>query len=505
MEKQEKPYNIVWLVQDHVTWKQFRDSQGPKPRLEAYERLAAEGMAFERAVTVTPLCSPARASMLTGVYPHHHGITRNDGNSISSALAEELPLFHEPIRDQGYRTAYFGKWHAGAGRAENHGLEGMSLPGYGNPYSTEEYKAYLAKHRLPEPLVDLEWSCTGPIVQDMNLMEVEDFGGRVNANGFRPASSGVFKAPAEATEAFFLSQLACDWLDDAASKQEPFMLRVDVWGPHQPYYVAEPFLDTIDPASIPEYPNYHLDYGDRPAYHKQARREWRERTGLTTWEEWRPIVARAYEHFAQCDAALARILGKLEETGLAERTIVIYTADHGDIIGSGGGLFDKDSMLTEETMAIPLVVKWPGVTDKGRAAASDALVMNMDIVPTVIDLAGAEIPSHMDGQSLKPLLESAGSAKWREDLMAEHFGHKDYMGVQRVLYHDRYKYVAHLDDSDELYDLMQDPFELNNVISDDGFATILTDMKRRLSCRMGESGDRLELSLRLIEQKGLTG
>jgi arylsulfatase A-like enzyme len=154
-------------------------------------------------------------------------------------------------------------------------------------------------------------------------------------------------------------------------------------------------------------------------------------------------------------------------------------------------------------MAIPLVVKWPGVTDDGRDGTKDALVMNMDIVPTVLDLAGADIPSHMDGVSMKPLLLQSGSADWREDLMAEHFGHKDYDGIQRVLYYGDFKYVAHLDDSDELYDLKKDPFEMTNVIEEPKYEHALQEAKRRLHARMRDSMDSLESSLQLIRQKQL--
>lgn len=534
--------NIVWLTLDHVVWKHFRDTEGPKPRLAAYERIASEGTAFDRACSVTPLCSPARASMLTGVYAHKHGITRNDRRSLQEAMSEGTPVVAHYLRREGYRCGYFGKWHAGTGNAERYGFEGFSLEGYGAPYQSEAYNEYLKRFGLPDPIVDVEWSISGKALREINMKDVESFAG-ASANGFRSASTAHFKSPVEATEAYFISELACDWLEEATGGDQPFFLRVDVWGPHQPYLVAEPYRNLVDKRLIPEYPNFANSFGDRPDYHKRDREEWRKRTGFTAWEQWQPLVARAYEHFAQTDSALVKILDALDRLGIADNTIVIYTADHGDILATNGGLFDKDAMLTEETMAIPLVVKWPGVTDQART--TEELVTNMDLVPTVLEWVGAEVPAHMDGLSLAGLLkrlsadgsadsgrleeagdmENTGSSDgmqgaavaferqgssgirdgslWREELMAVHFGHKEYGKIQRILYWKQFKYVAHLDDTDELYDLNQDRFELRNLIDTPDMQAVLGEMKRRLYRQMLEHEDLSGDSRLLIGQKKL--
>ncbi|CAG7600799.1 Ulvan-active sulfatase [Paenibacillus solanacearum] len=495
---QNNKWNIVWLVQDHVTWKHYKDTAGPKPTLATYDRIAAEGTAFNRAYTVTPLCSPARASMATGVYAHKHGITRNDEKSVSKQFLPGIRPFSEYLQGNGYRTGYFGKWHAGMPGPMKLGFEGFTLPGYGNPYGSPEYAEYLKRFDLPDPIVDVEWAL-GEKLKDFNLTQLTRFAGG-DPSGFKGASTALAKSPAETMESYFVSQLACDWLEQRAEDKEPFVMRVDVWGPHQPYIVAEPFKDTIDPQQIPEYPNFGNTFEDRPRYHQKDRNRWRTTTGYTEWEQWQPIVARAYETFSQTDAALGKVLDTLERTGLLDNTIVIYTADHGDILASNGGLFDKDSMLTEETMCIPLAVRWPNGAVKG--AKLDALVSNMDIVPTVLELAGVDVPSHMDGKSFAPLLRDS-DAPWREDLMAMHFGHINHDDIQRVLYYGSYKYTAHLDDSDELYDLSADPFERTNRIDDPGMSAVVSEMKGRLYQQMTACGDVTGDSLKLIEQKGL--
>ncbi len=495
-----KKMNIVWLVQDHVVWKHYRDTEGPKPTLPTYEKLSAEGTEFNNAYTPIPLCGPARCSLLTGVYPHKHGILNNNKHlDLAKDTPSDVNIYSKYLLDKGYRTGFFGKWHAGSGIAQDFGFEGYSLPGYGNPYGTEEYGKYLQENNLSKPFVDVEWKLTGKVHKDVDLTET---GIEPNPNSAigHPAA-GVIKAPAETTEAYFLSKLACEWLEQRVEDQEPFVLRVDTWGPHQPYLVSEPFKDTISPKDIPEYPNFKNDFADRPTYHQRDRDEWRKKTGFTTWEEWQPIVARAYEHFSQNDSALEQILDTLERTGLDKNTVVIYTADHGDILASNGGLFDKDSMLTEETMAIPLVIKWPGVTDGQKI--KDKLVSNMDLVPTVLEMAGVDVPDFIDGTSLVNLLKEPNTKEWREDLMAEHFGHINYHNIQRVLYWKEYKYVAHKDDSDELYDLGSDPFELKNLIDDPSMESVLNEMKNRLANRMLEYDDSLEESKELMAQKNL--
>lgn len=479
----ERP-NIVWLVQDHVAWKHVLKTAGPKPELPTYRRIAAEGVAFDHAYTVIPLCGPARASMLTGVYPHQHGVL-NNGSTVRLTGDKGLPTgtYNSYLADAGYRCGYFGKWHAGVGTAQDCGFEGFSLPDYGDPYGTPEYAAYLQRFGLPEPVVDVEWRAGGEPEHGVKLMERGLRPGR--EGGIGHPCAGVFRSPVETTEAYFVSRLASDWIEERAADGDSFVLRVDVWGPHQPYLVAAPYKDKIDPNHIPEYPNFGHDFADRPSYHQRDRAEWRARTGFTSWEEWQPIVARAYEHMEQTDTALGEVLDTLERTGMAANTIIIYTADHGDILASGGGLFDKDAMLTEETMSIPLAIRWPGVTT-GNSQPTSELVSNMDVVPTVLDMAGITPPVHMDGASLIKLLQpSPGQGSWRESLMAEHFGHMNYDGLQSVLYWQHYKYVAHLDDMDELYDLEADRFEMRNLVGVESMHDVLRAMRQRLAALLG--------------------
>jgi len=492
--KNERP-NIVWLLTDHhVFAHHWHGAVGPV--LPVYERLMREGLHFSDAYSVCPLCTPARASMLTGVYPHRHGMVMNNGDCGSRLDFEpDQRLFSHYLLDAGYRVGYFGKWHCGEERkADDYGFEGFSMLGYGHAYWADEYAEYLDKLGLPQAEVDVEWKFGDPSWRGQHIVLKDE------PDWFRLMEScGTLTTPAATHEAYFCTHLACRWLEEVAQHDVPFCLRVDTWGPHQPYFVGAPFADSVDPCSIPEYPSFGADLTGRPEFHRQFRDSRRRRAVLQSWEDWQPVVARCYEHATQVDAAMGQVLEALDRLGLAENTIVFYTSDHGDAIGSNGGVFDKDSLMVEETSRIPLAIRWPGHVPAG--VVSDQLITHMDIVPTILEAAGADLPDPMDGRSMVDLVQRPGQAAWREDLMCQHHGHGA-PHFQRLLRHGNYKYVAHLDDRDELYDLSRDPYELDNLLDDPSMQGVLANMRERLCRAMGECSDNSPDALLLQRQMG---
>jgi len=483
--------NIVWLLTDHHVFAHHMSLPGPKPLLKSHDRIAADGVSFRQAHAVCPLCTPARASMLTGLYLHRHEMVMNNGDCGSRLDFEpDTKLFSYYLRQAGYRLGYFGKWHVGEQRGcWDYDFEGWSMLGYGHAYWSDEYAEYLRQKNLPQAAADVEWHFSEPsrTGRGILLKDEPDWGHRME-------SCGVLTTPAETHEAYFVADRASRWLEQVAASGEPFCLRVDVWGPHQPYFVAEPFAGSIRPGEIPEYPNFSHALADRPASHRRFRDARHKRATVRTWAQWQPIVARSYEHATQVDAALGQVLDALQRLGLADNTLVFYTADHGDAIACQGGVFDKDSLMVEETVRIPLAVRWPGHTPRG--AVSDHLVTHMDIVPTILAAAGAEMPEPMDGRSLLGLLADPAGAPWRRDLMCQHYGH-GHPCFQRLCRHGAYKYVAHLDDMDELYDLARDPYELKNLAEEPAMRGLLADMQQRLARWMDEHDDTGEDSARL--------
>ena len=468
--------NIVWIVADHL-------AHGNRPKraatFEIQSRLAREGMCFPRARTVLPVCSPARASMLTGVYPHAHGVTENDGRfggRASIGLSEWL--LHHPLAQRGYRCAWFGKWHLDNSRsAQEYGFEGFSLPGYGYPYGTPEYREYLGRIDCAAPVAEIELPGESgrPTGTRIKLTE---------ANGWYDYESGtaLLDGPPETHEAFFLSRLAADWI--GRIRDEPFFLRLDPWGPHPPYLVARPFFGALRQNTIDLAANFDFDLQKRPPHHRAYRDYWRKTLNFDA-ADWTLMALRSLEHVAQVEAGLAGFLDALDQAGLAENTLVIFCADHGDAVASNGGVANKGGLMVEETMRIPLLLRGPGIP---AGTICDHLVSNMDVAPTILETSGIPIRPEMHGRSLVPLFDNP-KADWRCGLMAQHYGLHEAI-LQRAYYEENWKLVVQEDGFIELYDLSTDPCELSNLAALGSFARALEHMKAGLRSAMIGTGDR---------------
>lgn len=461
--------NIVCIVLDHVTFMHYKLARGAKPILNTYERLAANGVEFVNARSVHPLCMPCRASMLTGVYSHKHGMTRNLGLHEDNP---KYPLISSFLLDAGYKVGYFGKNHSGYDLEANK-FEGFYPRDYGNPYLTERYKKYLEDTNFSSPIYRQEWGIWPYENGDYNLTQTDNF---------NTYSAGVLKNPSSVHEANFLINMAEDWI--IQNKGNPYFLRLDFWGPHHAYTVPSDFADTIDSDDIEPYPSFYDNMEKRPKFIKDFADKIRKHNGTKSWDDYKHVLKRAYEHFTFMDNAIGKFIDGLENKN-KENTIIIYTADHGDALGSHGGFVDKAGDMMEEVMRIPLVISAP---DCQKNDECELLTSNLDLVPTILDLVGIEIPEYMDGRSLKPLI-SGTSDGWREDYMAEHYGHFQVHSVQRALYYRNCKYVATEGEIHELYDLETDPFEINNLIDNADYEYLLAEMRRRLLCNIEKFSD----------------
>jgi arylsulfatase A-like enzyme len=486
-----QPANVLWISTDHHAWAHHRELAGGLPRAAVHDRIAAEGVNFTRAYTSCPLCSPARASMLTGVYPHRHGIVRNFGRGgAREDFRRGERLLPDLLSSAGYRCGYFGKWHCGERRsAADCGFEGISPLGYGYPYALPEYREYLDRKRLPRPTARVEWglSAEDPAGSSIDLCARDSW---FEMEG----GSALLESPVETHEAFFVADGAERWMRDRAARGERFFLRVDPWGPHPPYTVAEPFAGSVDPDELPEYPGSSSNLDHRPAHHRDYLGEWKVKSGLDE-HGWRGQLARCMEHVALVDAAMGGLLAALEDCGMAQDTLVIYTSDHGDVIGTNGGMANKGALLVEENVRVPLAVRWPGRCATGRTNSSP--VSNLDLFSTVLEAAGLPPVGDADSVSLLPILEGREDAV-RERLMVESHG----MGApvfQRALLEGRWKYVAQSDGFEELYDLEADPFEMSNLALS-GHSPELVGARSGLRGEMLSSSDRAPEALEMLER-----
>lgn len=197
------------------------------------------------------------------------------------------------------------------------------------------------------------------------------------------------------------------------------------------------------------------------------------------------MAARALEHVALVEAALVRVLDALDRLGLADRTLVIFTADHGDAVGSNGGVANKGGLMVEETMRVPLLLRGPGI---GGGATCGQLVANIDVTPTILQICGLEAAVELHGESLLALSERP-TAAWRKGLMAEHYGLHEPV-LQRAFYGDDWKLVVQEDGFAELYDLGSDPYETKNLATDPEHRAHLDRIWEDLLETMSATGDR---------------
>jgi arylsulfatase A-like enzyme len=484
--------NIVFLLNDHQAYYGHGAMAGGPPiRRPHFDRLAGAGVTFDRAYCAAPLCGPDRRSLLTGLFPHNHGEIYND---YDHPFDRETYL--DVLAAGGYRNYYYGKWHAGPGTAYDHRCEGFSIPSYNNPYTKPEYRAYLERMGLPPPQIRIQHSFHNWGEMRHRLAESVRTGKPYIQDGpwCNEHASGILLGPKETHESFFLAHLAREKLRELAKRKDgrPFHLRVDFWGPHQPYFVTQEFADLYDPEAIPEYPSFRDDLDGKPDVYRRdsnlgiSRDRRLIQPNPVPWKVWRETMALAYAQSTLVDAAGGLVLDALEELGLAENTLVLWTTDHGDGLACHGGHYDKDAYLPEEMIRVPFAMRWPGRIPGG--VAGRALVSHVDVAPTFLAAAGLSFRQGCDGTDLLPAARDP-QAPGRDDLMVEHHGHSSKC-VGRVLLHGRYKYVRNEGDLDELYDLHDDPYELRNLAADARFAATRADMARRLATWQERTGDR---------------
>ncbi len=505
---QQKP-NIVFIVTDQEAYYRHGWDGGLSPARPNLDRLGGEGIRFERAYTACPLCTPARRTMLTGLFPHNHGFLTLDEKENSKE--KDQGILFDLLAAQGYRLYSYGKWHAGPGTAKDFGCEGFSPPGYGNPYITQEYSAYCEERGLDEATFNVEHVFMEAVSPDEPKVGP---GYRCEAPGFHPHITGVLETPTDTHDAQFVANLTCDKLRQLAAEQneQPFFMKVDIWGPHAPYVPSQEFLDMYPPEEIEEYGNFQDDMAGKPPVYLK---EWNVPLGHDNrllipsaypWSEWQRIMSYVYAQITQVDAACGKIVDTIDELGLAENTLIIWTADHGDAVASFGGHFGKENFLTEEVLRVPMAMRWPGHIEPGQI--SQHLVSNMDCPVTMLDAAGTTFNGPVDGQSLLDLVDN-GTLKTdagRDDLMCEANGHHWEPVNGRAILTERYRYAAYkyrglpdyLDEVDtsvvmeELYDLEMDPYQLHNLATDPACQEILADHRRHLAAWQTKTTDTIK-------------
>lgn len=418
--------------------------------------LAAQGVRFTRAYTPNAICSPARASLMTGLYPSQHGMVDVTHNvpAYRAELRENVTMWSHRLQESGYRIGYFGKWHV----ERKQELSAFGMAEYELNHS-QGYKSYR---------------------QSLGLSERRyAFRKDLAADGYDTRILyGAYDEPAEAAEPYYLYSRGIDFIRSQEGRTEPWAAVISVLEPHDPYVAPNAYVEKYDIDAIELPATLRDDLTGKPGILHRLQSVWR---GLSD-REVREAIACYYAMCSLIDDQVGRVVQALKESGQWENTIIVYTTDHGDMLGAHG-LFMKGVTAYEDVYRIPLIVSGPVVARPGRECA--AIVNLVDLAPTLTELTGSAPIEEAAGRSLVPLLrdpeeaDAAGASEvWNEGYAEFHGQRLAY--TQRLVWHGRYKYIFNGFDLDELYDLQADPLETANLAGNPEYAETLREMAARM-------------------------
>lgn len=435
--------NILFLMADQMQARAFEPGQ--PCRTPNLDRLKARGVRFQRAYTPNAVCSPARASLMTGLLPHNHGVLGvvREG---APALNEQHPHWAQSLQRSGYRTGYFGKWHVEL--SETPGRFGWEVDaGARGPRMDPILRA--ARNALHQ-------ATYSPVRHN-------------ETPGYkRSVHYGVTEVPSDARQMGLITREALTFVQESLKGQSPWCCFISFPEPHDPYIAGKQAYAQYEVDRLELPPNVHDSMTGRPGGYRKLGRVWQ---GMTDREH-REARACYFASITELDAQFGRVLDLLDQSGQADNTIIVLTSDHGDLLGAHG-LYLKGYTAAEEIYNIPLIVAGPGIA---RGVVTPARVGLHDLGPTLLELTGCPPLPATDSASFAPLLPNpAAHAERYTTGYSEYHGDRIHMD-QRIAWKGRYKYVLNGFDFDELYDLEADPFEMTNLIDRESHRAVAREM-----------------------------
>ena len=423
-----KPKNVIYVLTDDQRYDEL-GFMNPIIETPNMDRMAAEGVHFKNAFVTTALCSPSRASILTGQYMHNHGVVDNNKPPRDGTI-----FFPEYLQKAGYNTAFFGKWHMG------------------------ELAPAVRRLDDPQPGFDHWVSFAG----QGHYYPIKPNGEQsmLNING------DIVKQKGYITDE--LTDYAVDWLDSRDS-EEPFFMYLSHKAVHANFAPAQRHSQQYADRTIPV-PDSQADtpenYEGKPMWVKNQRNSWHGvdfpyHSSLDV----QAYKMRYHRALSAVDESLGRLFKWLEDNGHADDTIVMLMGYNGFMFGEHG-LIDKRNAY-EESMRVPLLAWGDGL--KANHVVKE-IAANIDIAPTILDIAGLESPEQFEGESLYSLARGESESEWRDDLLYEYYWEFNYPSTPTTfaLRTDDYKFITYhgLWDTEELYDMRTDPKEMHNLIHD---------------------------------------
>ncbi|MFP4355779.1 MAG: sulfatase, partial [Phycisphaerae bacterium] len=437
----EKP-NVIWIFGDQHRAQATSHMQDPNVATPNIDRMAAEGITFTRAVAGCPWCTPFRASLLTGLHPHKSCF------QTPQKLDESIPTIAAPLGRAGYETAWFGKWHLDGwpeseGRSALHIVPKSARGGFdtwiGYENNNSQYDCYVHGHTSDGTEVDLE------------------------------------KLAGYETDA--LSDLLIDFIQQRGGRSgaKPFFAALSVQPPHGPYVAPAEFMARHIPAQIDLRPNV----PPIPRIEAQARRN----------------LAGYYAMIENLDWNIGRIREAIAEAGLSDNTYILFFSDHGDMLGSHGNW--GKSQPWEEAIRIPCILAGAVPYYQGRCARVDSVFSAVDFLPTTLGLCGVDVPGELPGFDYSPYrtgrkrlpLEGEPDSAYLQHVVRKHHTGGMDCTWRGLVTRDNWKYVVTENSPLGLYDLNEDPYELNNLAWDPAFKQRRSDLRDRLTDWIGETDD----------------
>ncbi len=436
-----KPRNVVFILSDDHRFDAMGFMGHPLAVTPQMDAMAAEGVHLKNAFVTTSLCSPSRASILTGLYTFRHRVIDNQRLVPDGTL-----FFPQYLQKAGYATAYVGKWHMG-------GHTDAPRPGFDHWVSFRGQGQYLPT------------------------------GNTLNVNGENVPQKGYIT-----TE---LTDYAIDWLEEQRDSEKPFFLYLSHKAVHANFTPEDQYEDSLadKPYTRPSTEaNTDANYHHRPRWLRDQRNSWH---GVDFPYHSDLDIERYYKRYCESlrsvDDSIANVMAQLESMGIADETLVIYMGDNGFMFGEHG-LIDK-RVAYDTSIRVPMLMRCPDLFEGGTVV--DEVVANIDIGPTVMSAMGLAKPAHMDGDNFIPLAQGK-DIPWRENFLYVYYWEKNFPQSPTVfaLRTDRYKLINYygLWDVDELYDLQNDPGETTNLLYTEGYQEIGDDLRTRLYAMMDDLG-----------------
>ena len=441
-QKTEKKPNFLFILVDDQPYDAVGFSNRyPFLKTPNIDKLAKEGVNIENFFVTQSICSPSRASFLTGTYPHIHGVNQN--NKYVDPDWQNYAPYSTHLQNSGYETAHIGKIHMAWKRGKEH-----IRPGF------DYWFSFIGQGQYFDP--------------------------KVNDNGVEMKLEGYMTD--------ILTDKTIDWLKNKRDPNKPFSLNLWHKAVHERHLPAPRHKDLYKNEDLPTppYDTHKETFKGKPEWlrRKTYGFKWNENDKIPdelpeiTW----PINKQKYMQLLRSliavDESLGQVIKTLDEMGELENTVIIYSSDNGYFMGEHTFL-DK-RLAYENSMRVPMIIRYPKLITKNSIVKEQCL--NIDIAPTILDLAGVKKPSYMQGESMVKLVSGKKDKSWRKSMLFEYYVDDawPYAGPNQVAVRtNKYKLIDNFleDDIDELYDLVNDPGEMKNLINDDNYNNVEKELR----------------------------